>query len=399
MNHLRTTLAFVTVALLSTGASASVIYVDCSLSTGNDDGSSWANAHHYLQDAIDASTNGDQIWVKRSTCYPDDGTGHTQGSQGETFTLKNGVAIYGGFLGTEDALWKRPEIKIDIPSTMTELSGDIDHDPSDTNNSDHVVTGSGTDSTAVLDGFLITKGYAVGAGKPFGAGLIICGSSGSGQVCTTHPSHGDPVIQNCRFEGNTAHTGGGAGVLQGDPTFQNCYFKGNVAESWGGAINSSGGSCFAQELDPQYGDSKIIDCIFESNEVTGTLDIHGGGAIVGGNSAPQIIGCSFLDNEAGLIDQDSQARAGAIWSTTDGTKTATNGTLIANCVFSGNRSYFDGGAIFTDCLSDGAEPNLVEVINCTFSENKAEDDGSAYDGKGGGIRLWYGDLNVKNCIF
>jgi hypothetical protein len=122
---------------------------------------SWANACT-LKYALSIAVNGDQIWVKKGVYYP--GTNRT-----DTFTLKNGVALYGGFAGTETALNQR-----DWQTNLTILSGDIDQNDINTdgnfiaetwsdiqgNNAYHVVTGGGTNSSAVLDGFIITAGLA-----------------------------------------------------------------------------------------------------------------------------------------------------------------------------------------------------------------------------------------------
>jgi len=71
-------------------------------------------------------------------------------NQTVSFSLKNGVAIYGGFVGTETALNQR-----NPTSHVTILSGDIGTAGNASDNSYHVVTGIGTDSTAVLDGFTV----------------------------------------------------------------------------------------------------------------------------------------------------------------------------------------------------------------------------------------------------
>ena len=87
-------------------AVGSTIYVKADASGANN-GSSWADAYIDLQDALSVAVSGDQIWVASGTYYPTTGT-----DQSATFTLANGVSIYGGFDGTETLLTERdPECK------------------------------------------------------------------------------------------------------------------------------------------------------------------------------------------------------------------------------------------------------------------------------------------------
>ena len=146
--------------------SASSVLYAAPTATGSADCSSWANACT-LQTALTNATSGDQIWVQQGV--------HRPGSnQTDTFTLKDGVAVYGGFAGTETSLNQR-----DWQTNVTVLSGDINQDDiTDANgvvtstaniagvNAYHVVTGGGTNNTAVLDGFTITAGNANSPSPP-----------------------------------------------------------------------------------------------------------------------------------------------------------------------------------------------------------------------------------------
>src|SRR5215207_9026089 len=139
--------------------------------TGANDGTSWADGYTNLQSALSAASSGDEIWVAAGTYKPTSTT-----DRAISFTLKNGIAIYGGFDGSEILLSER-----DPEANLTVLSGDLNgEDVGFTNNSEnsyHVVIGSGSDNTAVLDGFTITGGnannYNIMLYESYGGGLFI----------------------------------------------------------------------------------------------------------------------------------------------------------------------------------------------------------------------------------
>ena len=146
-----------------------VVYVDATAPMGGN-GISWSTAYRFLQDALYdpgiISGAQSQIWVAAQGTYNsdlDEGGNVTVGSRAETFQLINGVALYGGF-PSGGGTWEDR----DPNSNVTILSGHIGPNPS--HFSYHVVTGSGTDGTAVLDGFTITAGNADSASLPDGAG-------------------------------------------------------------------------------------------------------------------------------------------------------------------------------------------------------------------------------------
>src|SRR4029078_6773345 len=104
-----------------------------------------------------------------------------------------GVGIYGGFVGTETLRTQR-----DATANLTILSGEIGT-TAGTDNSIHVVIDNGSNSTAIMDGFTITGGYADQPGlDSFGGGILLTGLSS---------------FANCTVTGNFALQSGGAAAL------------------------------------------------------------------------------------------------------------------------------------------------------------------------------------------
>ncbi len=122
-----------------TARAAGVIYVNHAAS-GSDDGSSWENAYNDLQAALTEAGIGDEIWVAQGTYYPTDGADRTI-----SFSLKDGVAIYGGFNATETERSQR-----DWENNSTVLSGDIGVKEDTSDNSYHVIYNDGVADTAIL---------------------------------------------------------------------------------------------------------------------------------------------------------------------------------------------------------------------------------------------------------
>src|SRR5258706_9775856 len=165
-------------------AATIVIYVRSNASGANN-GISWIDAYTDLQSALASAVSGDEIWVAAGMYKPTAGIDRTA-----TFTLKNGVVIYGGFAGTETLLTQR-----NPAGNATILSGDIGTLNNASDNSYHVITGSSTDSTAILDGFTITAGNANG-----GNGTADPENNGAG----IYNNFGSPTLINITISGNTA---------------------------------------------------------------------------------------------------------------------------------------------------------------------------------------------------
>jgi hypothetical protein len=197
-------LRHVVVACLCVGALGgtpiqAALYVDAG-ATGAGDGSSWQNAFPYLQDALAQAAQTAkpvEIRVAQGVYKPDQGAGRTPGDVLATFQLLNGVMLKGGYVGKAGP---DPNAR-DLQGCQTILSGDLrgDDDSHKTyDNSVYVVTASGTDGTAVMDGFTVTGGSNPGVLLPgesipvFGMSMLI--------------DAGSPTVRNCGFTGNGTRT-------------------------------------------------------------------------------------------------------------------------------------------------------------------------------------------------
>jgi parallel beta-helix repeat protein/predicted outer membrane repeat protein len=424
-----------------------IIYVDDD-AAGANDGSSWENAYVYLQDALTDANSAEkpvEIRVAQGTYKPNQGFfpiipagegGRTKESypakypadldNEASFNLLNDVTIKGGYAGLKEP---DPNVR-DIELYETILSGDLNGDdievkdpcdlrnePSRVDNSSHVVTGSNTNATTILDGFIITAGYLIaipfmGSGNPpGGAGMYI--------------SSGSPIVVNCIFTENATNGyGGGLINIAGSyPTIVNCTFTRNYAGGGGGISfwQSSEGS-----------NPKLIDCMFNDNYASGdgggmynyqsnpvsnncifkwnlaennrTYDPAKGGGIYNRMSNLELTDCTFIENSAGgggginseddssliltkCTFKDNVARVvfGGGMCNEDG-----NEIILANCTFSGNTAKRDGGGIFNRRSSS-------TLTNCIFNGNKAYGE-STNTGKGGGLYA-FGDARLNNCTF
>ncbi len=215
---------------------------------------SWGTACTLLT-ALGVAASG-EVWVAAGVYLPttDVVVGPSTTDRQEAFLVPPGVAVYGGFAGTETQLSAR-----DPRANVTILSGDIDGDDTDTDgnsiaettadvqgaNTYHVLTmdGTGTPITAttVLDGFTITGGQAGGADFPdWAGGGLYCHGPGAASGCS-------PKLAHLAFRGNSASSGGaiydnGGSFGVSSPSLTNVTFSGNSAVIGGAIFNVGGGT-------------------------------------------------------------------------------------------------------------------------------------------------------------
>lgn len=258
-------------ALFVSASHAGVIFVNAGAPAGGD-GSSWASARNDLQAALASAQAGDEIWVAQGVYKP-----HPT-DRSISFDLKNGVALYGGFIGVEDSLLQRN------PANTSTLSGEIGGAGTN-DNSFHVTRAINVNGSAVLDGFFITAGQAVNGGPWFwelsyGGGLFLDASLGS-----------SPTIRGCIFSNNAASSSGGAIYIAGGSVrLERCFFFGNRisgSAGVGGAIGA--GTAVLTNL-------TLANCVFAQNF---TLSASGGGAINAyGGDTVNVYSSTFYNNSA-----------------------------------------------------------------------------------------------------
>lgn len=406
--------------VLSVGMAATAagyVYVD-SDAVGNNDGTRWEDAYNHLADALAATSDG-EIWVAQGVYRPDQGAGVTAGDKETTFQLKNGVVLKGGYAGYGEA---DPDAR-DIELYETILSGDLDandgevSDPrnlpdasSRQENSYHVVTGSGTGQTAVLDGFTIVGGNAHDTHNTFD--MYDHRIYGGGLYNYT----GSPTVIECTFRENSAdHLGGGMCNRQGShPTVNRCKFMSNGTanvryipdedESAGGGVANLNGSS------PSYS-----DCVFEGN-----WSRHAGGMGMAWDSNPTLEKCSFIGNSA-------QFGGGGVFALNSCSPELSHCEFIENSALfygGGFRCYGDCNPILSHCNFIGNSADSVgggmasqvrcqpQLNFCIFSGNQAPICGgydnfyssstltncTIADNVNGGVVLAYGDVTLTNCI-
>ncbi len=391
----------------------SVIFVNES-AEGSDNGTSWANAFMYLQPALDAAVDGDQIWVAAGKYKPtsvhgiitmEDVADEEEFNKYKHFRMKNGVEIYGGFAGTETELAQR-----DFETNETILSCDIGEFDEQYDNCFHIFyhpAGLDLDNSAVIDGFLMEGGYA-DDNEPHDAGSVMYNDGSSPVVkngwiywnysykgAVFYNKDSSMKVMDTQFVNNEApYSKGGVFYNENsDIEISDCDIANSWAEgdddSQGGAIYSIGGKTVIRDtilrtnsanlggaLYIESGDLDISGCNFEENkgEFGAAIYLKSGNAVISKSD--------FRYNDTYSYSYGDSDGRGAVYMIDSEVK-------VTDSVFSKHISGW-GGAIYSTSATEGG--SKLTVINSAFSVNKMTE-------QGGALYLNKTNADIVNSVF
>jgi predicted outer membrane repeat protein len=354
------------IAVPGSAFAGTVVHVDDDAPPGGD-GSSWAAAFNDLQDALAASHPGSgvgQIWVAAGTYWPFerdcDPLAMPDDIRDYSFHMINGVAIYGGFASDETALDQR-----DPATNITILSGELWQIECDCCFEQRSAGCGGNDCEA-----------AVCAYAP------LCCSEQWDELCAMLA--GVVCEDVCHDLGNFKRVVTADGV-DATASLDGFTIRNEPSEDVEPPSKSKGGGMLIIDSAPV-----IVGCSFLKSD---PLEPGGGVRIIGGS--PSFVNCSFRE----LVAQD-----GAALAAVDATVT------LSDSMFADNASPFTihGGALYIDhcnCSITNTQflRNAADLGGCIFSRSSTmsilhstfahtPDLAGTNAVRGGGV------YNVRSCI-
>ena len=291
------------------------VYVDQS-ANGNNDGSSWADAFNYLQDAIAliefcGINLAQEIWVAKGSYTPTRGT-----DINAVFELRDGMRLYGGFAG-----WETLRDQRDHKVNPTILSPNIG-DPADSlDNTTRIILGDSLSANSIIDGFHFESSSNLSLRYP---------GAGPGSV----------VISNCIFSHDLAsyETAVSMGI-GAEAIFENCDFT---------------GSKYTNAVKVHSSTAQFRKCKFENNE----------GLLIWGVDAEIILANSIL------AGNQSGGSLGGIFTSGLSNIELINCTVFGNKTAAGIAFFESGGMEFqaTNCIFSGNGDKLLDLIAVDTAE-------------------------------
>ena len=318
-------------------AHASIIYVDDDAPAGGD-GSSWATAYTFLQDALAAADRlPEPVEVRIAQgVYRPDRSSASPGGTGDrlaTFPLLDNIAMRGGFAGIAAPDPNARDIVLYETILSADLAGDdlpvldprdLRTEPTRADNARVLVTAGSCSRSAVVEGLTLSSCANPNIVRSDPGAIFLSGRDGP--CC--------PSVRNCTFVDNY---GGAIIIDRASPEIVDCVFLCNLGFAGGAALDIY-----------EYGVSRLCElvirrCSFADNHASY------GGAVDALSPFPIVIECcTFARNHAG--------EGAAVYCNAE--------TEVVNCRFVHNTAEEVGGAIYFGRRG-------VIVTSCTFANNTA----------------------------
>jgi len=321
----------------------SVLMVDTDAAPGGD-GLAWGTAYNDLQAALaqsavlntdgDTENDVDQIWIAEGV-YKPSALLESGDARSASFSLVDGVTLYGGFAGTETTLEER-----DVEAHETTLSGDLGT-AGDTSDNAYTVVYCGTGIEAGVDGVSISGGNANGSKvsghseRSYGGGIY---------------NSGVLIVALSTFSNNIAAVGGGICNYSGTlivigSTFLNNSAIGNASTNYSGA---GGGIANGS------GTLTVINSTLAGNSATGSTNVYGGG---------------IFSNSGTLTVTNSTIACNSVVGYGGGIYCASSTLTVTNSTISGNSAAIpvlgtgNGGGIYAAGTSTKTLNNTIVAGN------------------------------------
>lgn len=310
-------------------ACADTLRVNSASTNAAPDGLTWETAFPALGDALAKAKKGDEIWVAAGTY-----TG--------SFTVTDGVALLGGFGGTETVRDQR-----DILMHASILDGQ--------RRTNVLVVASGAGPETRIDGFTIRNGVSASGTPGTGGGIRAIGA--------------EPVIANNSFISNAVSVAGSAVYLHSSSaTLVSNYFGFNGYDTFS---PGEGGAVAVFNSSPRI----------ESNTFVGNRG-RDGGAVYISTSTGYLIGNSMLNNSATrdggallctgaspqmdhnrMLANVAAARGGGAAFLSGSASLFFNNVLCMNVAATSASETRGGGGVFIDSTSQPSVLNNTLVSN------------------------------------
>jgi len=362
---------------------------------GSQSGASWANAKSGADlPGILSTASGNQIWIAEGIYTPS-----VNNDRSARFKINHGCKVYGGFAGTETQLSQR-DSSLTIHKTI--LSGEIQNDNTDTNNTYNIVQINEVNKAVYLNSLIVEKANDTPSQQALDIGGLnlqhatvylnnmgILSNKGAG----IYIQGANVYINNSKIHDNDNYRGslGGGIMIESDvfvhPPHQNYVAIENTAIHDNYAIG--GGGLYFRFLTPT--DTLIMENCKINNNTAGVM----GGAglwITGGNDSTS----SVVLNKVEMKGNSSQ-----VWNDGGEGLNMNGGNLFVNdAVIAEN--YNGGGSSGGSGYGGGVFLQLVHkarFVNCTFANNSSDTTPGLVGYDADQIFIESPNVKFENCIF